>query len=163
MTDFSRIKNETLQTGSKSYQYVPLPALNALGYDVDRLPYAIRVLLEAALRQRDGLAITDDHIAALAGWNDPAMAGREVPFMPARIVMQDFTGVPAVADLAAMRSWLAEQGGDPAKVNPLIPVDLVIDHSVMVDEAGHPKAFAANIEHEFARNGERYRFLRWAQ
>lgn len=163
MTDFSRIGKETLHVGQQPYQYYPLHALSQLGFDVQRLPYSIRVLLEAALRQRDGLAITDEHIAALAGWNDPAMAGREIPFMPARIVLQDFTGVPAVADLAAMRSWLAQQGGDPAKVNPLIPVDLVIDHSVMVDEAGHPEAFASNIEHEFARNGERYRFLRWAQ
>lgn len=161
--DFSRIKPQTLSVAGKSYLYYPLSALKDMGYPIDRLPFSIRILLEAALRQRDGLSVTDEHIHVLADWANPANRGAEIPFKPSRIVLQDFTGVPAVADLAAMRSWLARQGGKPDQVNPLIPVDLVIDHSVMVDEAGHPGAFAANIEREFARNGERYRFLRWAQ
>ena len=160
---FASIKPETLSVGEKSYLFYPLSALRDWGYNIDQLPFSIRVLLEAALRQRDGQAITDAHIHALATWPESVKEQAEIPFKPARIVLQDFTGVPAVADLAAMRSWLAGQKMDPEKVNPLVPVDLVIDHSVMVDEAGHDQAFEANIRHEFKRNGERYRFLRWAQ
>ena len=160
---FTHIKPEKLNIDDQNYFYYPLVSLRAMGYEVDKLPLSIRVLLEAALRQRDGLAITDEHIHALASWPAAVKDQAEIPFKPARIVLQDFTGVPAVADLAAMRDWLAEQGMDPERVNPLVPVDLVIDHSVMVDEYGHPAAFAANIKHEFKRNGERYRFLRWAQ
>ncbi|MFH1568351.1 MAG: aconitate hydratase AcnA, partial [Gemmatimonadota bacterium] len=130
---------------------------------VSRLPYSIKILLEAALRQCDGFEITRQDVERIARWS-PETAGREeIPFKPARVVMQDFTGVPAVVDLAAMRDAMAELGGDPKKVNPQIPVDLVIDHSVQVDYYGLRKALELNAAREFARNGERYEFLRWGQ
>ena len=128
---------------------------------VSRLPYSIRILLEAALRQCDGFEITGDDVERIARWS-PETAGREeIPFKPARVVMQDFTGVPAVVDLAAMRDAMAELGGDPKAVNPRIPVDLVIDHSVQVDYYGLRRALELNAEREFGRNRERYEFLRW--
>ncbi|MEW6754052.1 MAG: aconitate hydratase AcnA [Candidatus Latescibacterota bacterium] len=130
---------------------------------VGRLPFSIKVLLEAALRQCDGFEITRDDVVRIARWS-PEVAGREeIPFKPGRVVMQDFTGVPAVVDLAAMRDAMVELGGDPKKVNPLIPVDLVIDHSVQVDYHGLQRALELNAEREFARNRERYEFLRWGQ
>jgi aconitate hydratase len=125
------------------------------------LPYVLRILLEDMLRHFDGSQVTEAHIRALAGWNGRSDA--VIPFLPARVLLQDFTGVPAVVDLAAMRTSLEEAGGDPGKVNPVIPVDLVVDHSVTVDCHGTPDALACNIRHEFERNAERYQFLRWAQ
>ena len=128
-----------------------------------RLPYSIKVLLEAALRQCDGFEITPEDVERIARWS-PQTAGREeIPFKPARVVMQDFTGVPAVVDLAAMRDAMVELGADPGKVNPLIPVDLVIDHSVQVDHYGLRRALELNAAREFERNKERYEFLRWGQ
>ncbi len=130
---------------------------------VSRLPFSIKILLEAALRQCDGFEITRDDVIRIARWS-PATAGREeIPFKPGRVVMQDFTGVPAVVDLATMRDAMVELGGDPDRVNPLIPVDLVIDHSVQVDHAGTSRALGQNAELEFSRNRERYEFLRWGQ
>ncbi len=129
---------------------------------IERLPFSIRILLEGALRQCDGLRVTDDDVRAIAGWKAQP-AEREIPFLPARVLLQDLTGVPAVADLAAMRSALHRAGADPAAINPARPVDLVIDHSVQVDVAGSPEAPAENLRLEFARNRERYSFLRWAQ
>ena len=130
---------------------------------ISRLPFSIKVLLESVLRNCDGALVTEQDVAALAGWNAKSPAAREVPFKPARVILQDFTGVPAVVDLAAMRSAMKRLGGDPAKINPLVPVDLVIDHSVQVDFFGNPQALERNAEIEFQRNRERYEFLRWGQ
>jgi aconitate hydratase len=130
---------------------------------ISRLPFSIRVLLEAVLRNCDGHLITEDDVRSLAAWTASAPTPREVPFKPARVILQDFTGVPAVVDLAAMRSAMQRLGGDPAKINPLVPVDLVIDHSVQVDVFGTPQALERNAEIEFQRNRERYEFLRWGQ
>ncbi len=131
--------------------------------NVDRLPYSIKVLLEAAIRQCDGFEITEDDVLRLARWNPAGVTPEEIPFKPARVILQDFTGVPAVVDLAALRSAMHRLGGDPAAINPQIPVDLVIDHSVQVDRAATPEALAENMRIEFQRNRERYEFLRWGQ
>lgn len=154
----------TLTVGGKSYVYYSLPALAEQGFGpVNRLPFSIRVLLEAAVRQYDGVAITEDHVKKLARWTEERDLNQEIPFKPARIILQDFTGVPAVADLAAMRDAMKALGKDPQQINPLIPVDLVIDHSVMIDAFGTKDALEQNMKLEFQRNAERYRFLRWAQ
>lgn len=152
-----------LNAGGKEYAYYDLPALSAQFGSIDRLPFSIKVLLEAAVRQFDGRAITEEHVKQIAGWAEGRDANKEIPFIPARIVLQDFTGVPVVVDLAAMRSAMKASGGDPKKINPLVPVDLVIDHSIMVDAFGSKEAEEYNTKVEFERNGERYRFLRWAQ
>jgi aconitate hydratase len=156
---------KTLDVGGKSYTYYSLPDASANGLgDISRLPYSMRVLLENLLRNEDGRSVKKADIAAVAAWgNDKGKAGVEIGFRPARVLMQDFTGVPAVVDLAAMRDGMTVLGGDPRKINPLVPVDLVIDHSVIVDEFGTPQAFARNVELEYARNGERYKFLKWGQ
>jgi len=130
---------------------------------ISRLPYSIKVLLESMLRNCDGALITEQDVATLAGWKASGPAAREVPFKPARVILQDFTGVPAIVDLAALRSAMERLGGNPAKINPLVPVDLVIDHSVQVDFFGNPQALERNAEVEFERNRERYEFLRWGQ
>ncbi|GIO67751.1 aconitate hydratase AcnA [Paenibacillus cookii] len=154
----------SLEVGGKTYRYYSLKALEEQGLgSISKLPFSIRVLLEAAVRQFDGRAITEEHIKQLAKWNEGVGRNKEIPFIPARIVLQDFTGVPVVVDLAAMRDTVKKAGGDPKKINPLVPVDLVIDHSVMVDAFGTPQALNYNMEVEFERNEERYRFLRWAQ
>ncbi|MCU6711902.1 aconitate hydratase AcnA [Paenibacillus sp. J5C_2022] len=153
----------TLQSGGKDYNYYRLNGLQEQGLgDVSKLPFSIKVLLEAAVRQFDGRAITPEHVKQLASWAS-GREDKEIPFIPARIVLQDFTGVPVVVDLAAMRDTVKKAGGDPKKINPLVPVDLVIDHSVMVDTFGSPDALEYNTKVEFERNEERYRFLRWAQ
>ena len=126
--------------------------------EVSRLPYSIKILLEAALRQCDGFEITREDVERIARWSPETAGKEEIPFKPARVVMQDFTGVPAVVDLAVMRDAVVELGGDPKEVNPLIPVDLVIDHSVQVDYYGLRKALEMNAEREFERNRERYEF-----
>ncbi len=154
----------TLSVDGRSYHYFSMPeAGKALGCDFARLPNSLKVLLENVLRFEDGRAYTTEDARAFAGWLEHAHSEREVPFRPARILMQDFTGVPAVVDLAAMRDGMLRLGGDPQKVNPLVPVDLVIDHSVMVDASGRPGAMSTNVELEYQRNGERYEFLRWGQ
>src|SRR5690606_37661850 len=130
---------------------------------LDRLPYAIRVLLENALRHAGHGLVDAGHVRAIAGWT-PATAGQaEIPFMPARVVLQDFTGVPCVVDLVAMRDAMAEMGGDPQRINPVVPCDLVIDHSVQVDHYGSHEAFKLNVALEFERNAERYQLLKFAQ
>ncbi len=152
---------QTLTAGGKEFHYFSLPkAAETIG-DISRLPVSLKVLLENVLRFEDGGATTVEDARAIAGWLKAATSAEEVPFRPSRILLQDFTGVPAVVDLAAMRDSIIKLGGSPDKVNPLIPVDLVIDHSVMVDIAGTENALHDNVELEFARNGERYRFLRW--
>jgi aconitate hydratase len=153
-----------LKVGSKSYDYFSLEAAGKAGLgDVSRLPFSLKVLLENLLRWEDGRTVTVDDVKALAAWLKDKRSDREIAYRPARVLMQDFTGVPAVVDLAAMRDAMVALGGDPTKINPLSPVDLVIDHSVMVDSFGSPKAFSDNVALEFERNGERYEFLRWGQ
>lgn len=149
----------------KEYVYFSLPKAEANGLKgVSRLPYSMKVLLENLLRFEDGQSVTKQHILAVAEWlNNKGLTETEIAYRPARVLMQDFTGVPAVVDLAAMRDAMVSLGGDPEKINPLVPVDLVIDHSVIVDEFGTPTAFARNVELEYERNGERYRFLKWGQ
>ena len=135
----------------------------SLGTSLQRRPYSIKVLLEAALRTCDGYQVTEDDVRRIAGWSPSAEAAHEIPFKPARVILQDFTGVPCVVDLAAMRDAVQRLGGDPKKINPLVPVDLVIDHSVQVDVFGNVIALVRNAEIEFERNRERYEFLRWGQ
>src|SRR6201996_9350920 len=150
----------TLGVGDRSYDIFRLDALQSQ-YDVARLPFSLKILLENLLRNEDGEAIRSQDLEALARWNAKAEPADEIAFTPARVIMQDFTGVPAVVDLAAMRDAMGSMGANPDKINPLNPVDLVIDHSVMVDHFGTPKAFEENVDREYERNGERYRFLRW--
>ncbi|WP_366555228.1 aconitate hydratase AcnA [Aquibaculum sediminis] len=153
----------TLDVKGQEYDYYSLEAAAEQIGDISRLPFSLKVLLENLLRFEDGKTVTVDDVKAVAGWLEKRRSSREIAYRPARVLMQDFTGVPAVVDLAAMREAMTKLGGDPQKINPLSPVDLVIDHSVMVDEYGNAKAFAQNVDHEFERNGERYAFLRWGQ
>jgi aconitate hydratase len=152
----------TLSVGDRGYEIYRLDALQAQ-HDVARLPFSLKILLENLLRNEDGETIRAEDVLALARWDARAQPSKEIAFTPARVVMQDFTGVPAVVDLAAMRDAMAAMGGDPAKINPLVPAELVIDHSVQVDEFGTRYAFDANAKLEFERNQERYAFLRWGQ
>jgi aconitate hydratase len=149
----------TLQVGDESYEIFRLDKVEGSA----RLPYSLKVLLENLLRTEDGANITADHIRALGGWDSQAQPSQEIQFTPARVIMQDFTGVPCVVDLATMREAVKELGGDPAKINPLAPAELVIDHSVIADKFGTNEAFAQNVELEYGRNKERYQFLRWGQ
>ncbi|AIB10635.1 aconitate hydratase [Azospirillum argentinense] len=154
----------SLSVGGKSYDYFSIKAAEDAGLgDLSRLPYSMKVLLENLLRFEDGRTVSTDDVKAVAQWLHDKRSDREIAYRPARVLMQDFTGVPAVCDLAAMREAMAALGGDPKKINPLVPVDLVIDHSVMVDYFGNPSAFEKNVELEFERNLERYAFLRWGQ
>ncbi|MCH8149167.1 MAG: aconitate hydratase, partial [Planctomycetes bacterium] len=154
----------TLSTAQGDLRIFKLSALRDAGLgDIDRLPFSIRVLLESVLRNVDGIRITEDDVKTVASWADGAAGVRETPFVPSRVLLQDFTGVPVVVDLAAMRDAMKRLGGDPKKINPLIPVDLVIDHSVQVDAFGSPDALGINADREFVRNQERYQFLRWGQ
>ncbi|MFJ2093538.1 aconitate hydratase AcnA [Streptomyces sp. NPDC087901] len=149
----------TLRVGDESYEIFKLDKVEGSA----RLPYSLKVLLENLLRTEDGANITADHIRALGGWDSQAQPSQEIQFTPARVIMQDFTGVPCVVDLATMREAVKELGGDPAKINPLAPAELVIDHSVIADKFGTSDAFAQNVELEYGRNKERYQFLRWGQ
>lgn len=151
----------SLTAGGKTYAYYSLERAGAELGDVSRLPFSMKVLLENLLRFEDGTTVTRDDLQAMADWLKERRIAREIQYRPARVLMQDFTGVPAVVDLAAMRDAMKNLGGDPQKINPLVPVHLVIDHSVMVDEFGTPQAFEENVELEYARNGERYQFLKW--
>jgi len=151
----------TFDVGGRSYDYYSLAKAAAQLGNVDRLPFSMKVLLENLLRFEDGVTVTVEDIQALVDWQVDRASTREIQYRPARVLMQDFTGVPAVVDLAAMRDAMTRLGGDPRKINPLVPVHLVIDHSVMVDEFGTPKAFEANVALEYQRNMERYQFLKW--
>jgi aconitate hydratase len=154
---------KTLDVSNKTYHYFSLPdAAKTLG-DLDKLPMSLKVLLENLLRWEDGKTVTGEDLKSIAAWLTERKSDREIQYRPARVLMQDFTGVPAVVDLAAMRAAVAKAGGDPQRINPLSPVDLVIDHSVMVDKFGDDKAFGENVDIEMQRNGERYAFLRWGQ
>ncbi|WP_166848306.1 aconitate hydratase AcnA [Isoptericola sp. BMS4] len=149
----------TLEVGGKSYEIFRLSAVEG----AERLPYSLKILAENLLRTEDGANITADHVRALASWDPDAHPDTEIQFTPARVIMQDFTGVPCVVDLATMREAVAELGGDPKRINPLSPAEMVIDHSVQIDVAGRADAFARNVEFEYERNHERYKFLRWGQ
>jgi aconitate hydratase len=151
----------TLSAGGRTYETFSLPAI--AGQDVDRLPFSLKILLENLLRFEDGVNVTRADIEALLRWDAKAAPSHEIAFTPARVIMQDFTGVPAIVDLAAMREAMVKLGGDPDEINPLAPAELVIDHSVQVDEYGTADSLARNNAIEFARNGERYAFLRWGQ
>ncbi|WP_199092173.1 aconitate hydratase AcnA [Bosea sp. ASV33] len=156
---------KTLTAGGKTYTYYSLPDAEKNGLPgISKLPFSMKVLLENLLQFEDGRSVTKADIEGFVAWlDDKGTAGKEIGFRPARVLMQDFTGVPAVVDLAAMRDGVKALGGDPQKINPLVPVDLVIDHSVIVDEFGTPKALAQNVELEYERNAERYKFLKWGQ
>jgi aconitate hydratase len=155
---------KTLKTAHGSYDFFSLKELEKQGLgQVSRLPFSMKVLLESALRNLDGVAFTTDHVKAIAAWNPTDKERQEIPYKPARVVLQDFTGVPAVVDLAAMRDAMKRLGGDPNKINPIVPCDLVIDHSVQVDYFGRDDALKLNEELEFTRNKERYEFLKWGQ
>ncbi|MEM9380356.1 MAG: aconitate hydratase AcnA [Planctomycetota bacterium] len=153
----------SFEVGGQSHKIARLTALSDAGHDIARLPFALRVLLENLLRHEDGVSVTRSDIEALVGWQPSAKPSVEIAYRPARVLMQDFTGVPAVVDLAAMRDAMVELGGDPTKINPLQPAELVIDHSVQVDAFGTPTSLDENLALEFERNGERYAFLKWGQ
>src|ERR671912_1228064 len=150
---------QALRVGSDTYQIFRLDAVAGS----DELPYSLKILLENLLRTEDGANITADHIRTLGSWDPTADPSEEIQFTPARVIMQDFTGVPCVVDLATMREAMADLGGDATKINPLAPAELVIDHSVIADVFGTPEAFERNVEIEYGRNRERYQFLRWGQ
>ncbi len=152
----------SLEVSGREYEIHRLDALQDR-FDVARLPYSLKVLLENALRLEDGESVTDKDVETIATWDAKAEPSLEIPFQPARVLMQDFTGVPAVVDLAAMRDAMDDLGSDATKINPLVPVDLVIDHSVQVDAFGNERAFAINADRDYERNEERYAFLRWGQ
>jgi aconitate hydratase len=155
---------QSFELDGKRYNYYQLSALEEAGVgNVSKLPYSIKVLLESVLRQQDGRVITKEHVENLAKWGTDEVKDIDVPFKPSRVILQDFTGVPAVVDLASLRKAMADMGGDPDKINPLKPVDLVIDHSVQVDKYGNQSALGENMKLEFERNAERYQFLSWAQ
>ena len=159
--DIFKIK-QNLEVNGKTLTYYSLPELQKQGYAIDKLPFSIRILLENALRNYDGFAVTRENIETILNWQ-PKASDKDIPFKPARVLMQDFTGVPAVVDIAALRAEVARQGGDPETINPLIPVDLIIDHSVQVDYFGTKYSYSRNIDEEYRRNKERYQFLKWAQ
>ena len=149
----------SLSVGEQSYEIFRLDAVEG----AESLPYSLKILLENLLRTEDGANITADDIRALASWDPTAEPSKEIQFTPARVIMQDFTGVPCVVDLATMREAMAEMGGDATKINPLAPAELVIDHSVIADVFGTADSFLRNVEIEYGRNKERYQFLRWGQ
>src|SRR4030081_3749487 len=153
-----------LKVGTKSYIYYSLPTAEKNGLKgISRLPFSMKVLLENLLRNEDGRTVTKEDLQGVAQWLKTKTSEREVAFRPARVLMQDFTGVPAVVDLAAMRDAMKKLGGDPKKINPLVPVDLVIDHSVIINYAGSNASFKKNVEEEYKQNQERYEFLKWGQ
>jgi aconitate hydratase len=160
-TDIFHVK-KTLQLADGVYSYYSLPELKKQGFAIEKLPFSIRILLENALRNYDGFAVTKENIESLLNWS-PKSSDQDIPFKPTRVLMQDFTGVPAIVDIAAFRSEIARKGKDPKTINPLIPVDLVIDHSVQVDYFGTEFSFKRNMDEEYHRNQERYQFLKWAQ
>ncbi|MDQ6749248.1 MAG: aconitase family protein, partial [Actinomycetota bacterium] len=162
MSDNSFNARATLKAGVRDFEIFRLDALQA-DFDVARLPFSLKILLENLLRTEDGTSVRRHDIEALASWDHAAEPSREIAFSPARVLMQDFTGVPAVVDLATMREAVVELGGDATKINPLAPAELVIDHSVIADLFGTPDSFTRNVELEYERNIERYVFLRWGQ
>src|SRR5690625_4736077 len=163
MSQDSFQSRDTLRVGDSSYEIFRLDRVAGDGVHVDNLPFSLKVLLEALLRREDGVMVRKEDILALASWDPHAEPSKEIQFTPARVIMQDFTGVPCVVDLATMREAMAGLGGDPDKINPLSPAEMVIDHSVIAEVFGTPEAFERNVEIEYERNNERYKFLRWGQ
>src|SRR5690242_5361563 len=165
MTSLDSFKcRKILKVGTKSYVHYSLPTAEKNGLrGISRLPFSLKVLLENMLRHEDGRSVAKEDIQAFAQWLRTKTSDREIPFRPARVLMQDFTGVPAVVDLAAMRDAMKKLGGDPKKINPLVPVDLVCDHSVAVNFFGSASALKKNVDEEYRQNGERYEFLKWSQ
>src|SRR5476651_891882 len=165
MSNVDSFKTRTpLSVGDRTFQIFSLPALERAGFpEIARLPFSLKILLENLLRHEDGRFVKPADVESLARWDVKSTVQKEISFAPARVLLQDFTGVPAVVDLAAMRDGIARLGGDPNRVNPLQPVELVIDHSVQVDYFGQANAFQLNADLEFSRNRERYAFLRWGQ
>src|SRR6266852_7892474 len=165
MTSLDSFKcQKTLKVGGKTYVYYSLPAAEKNGLKgISKLPYSMKVLLENLLRNEDDRTVKKTDIMAVSKWLKKRALEHEIAFRPARVLMQDFTGVPAIVDLAAMRDAMQALGGDPEEINPLLPSDLVIDHSVQVDEFANARAFLRNVELEVERNRERYAFLRWGQ
>jgi len=159
MTANSFGSRATIEAGGASHEIYRLDAVAGS----ENLPYSLKILLENLLRNEDGVNVTTEHISALASWDAKKEPDTEIQFTPARVILQDLTGVPAVVDLAAMREAMQELGGDATKINPLIPAELVIDHSVVADVFGRPDAFEKNVQLEFQRNRERFQFLRWGQ
>ncbi|MGB8857234.1 MAG: aconitase family protein, partial [Burkholderiales bacterium] len=158
---FNSLQTFKMQSSANG-KFYSLPALEQAGLGkISRLPVSIRIVLEAVLRNCDGKKVTEAHIRELAAWKPNALRTDEIPFVVARVVLQDFTGVPLLADLAAMRNVASKMGKDPKTIEPLVPVDLVVDHSVMIDEYGKPDALRFNMEREFERNTERYQFMKW--
>ncbi|MBL8939495.1 MAG: aconitate hydratase, partial [Archangium sp.] len=164
MAQIDTFKTRTkLTVGGVPYDTFSLKLLAKQFPSIEKLPFSLKVLLENLLRTEDGRVVKSDHVEALTKWNPKAEPDTEISFTPARVLLQDFTGVPVVVDLAVMREALASMGGNPQKVNPLCPLDLVIDHSVMIDKFGSKSAFSENVDIEFERNTERYAFLKWGQ
>lgn len=159
--DYLGIKKD-LEVNGKKLTYYSLKSLEEKGHQISSLPFCIRILLENILRSYDGYVVTREHVDTILNWK-PKPAEKEIPFMPARVLMQDFTGVPAIVDIASLRAEMVRKGKDPSRINPLIPVDLIIDHSVQVDYFGNKDAYTRNVDREYERNSERYRFLKWAQ
>src|SRR5579885_2452768 len=153
----------TFRSGGNEYEIYRLDALQKQGLGISHLPFSLRILLENLLRNEDGIGVLKDDVLALAKWEPKAEPSKEIAFTPARVILQDFTGVPCVVDLAAMRDAMANLGGDPKRINPLQPVELVIDHSVQTDAFGRADAILINRDLEFERNRERYAFLKWGQ
>ena len=153
MVSKSLTNKKTLSMNGKKYTYYDISSLEQAGWDISRLPYTLRILLECALRNYDGKLVTKEHIERIASWSGKG-TDQEIPFIPSRIILQDFTGVPVVVDMAAMRAKMDEMGGDAGKINPLVPVDLVIDHSVIVDSFGSRESLKYNVDREFERNIE---------
>ena len=155
---------KTLEVNGKTIQYYDIRQLSAQGIaDVSRLPYSIKILVENLLRKLDGRVVKEEDLKAIANWQPTYDAPVEIPYHPARVLMQDFTGVPAVVDLAVMRDAVRDLGGDPRKINPLVPTELIVDHSIQVDYYGTPDCLKKNVAKEYERNGERYKLLKWAQ
>ena len=146
-----------LTVNGKNFDYYSLEELSNQGYDIEKLPFSIRILLENAVRNYDGFSVTKENVETLLNWK-PEGGDQDIPFKPARVLMQDFTGVPAVVDIAALRAEVARKGGNPESINPLVPVDLIIDHSVQVDYFGTDYSYQRNMEEEYKRNMERYQF-----
>jgi aconitate hydratase len=162
MTNLPYDIKDNLHTGMGDFSFFSLEKLEKLGYPVSHLPFSIRILLENAIRNYDGFGIKKENIETILNW-EPGPSTRDIPFKPARVLMQDFTGVPAVVDLASLRAAMSAKGKDPDRISPLIPVDLVIDHSVQVDYFGTGSSYHRNVEKEYERNIERYQFLKWAR
>src|SRR5690554_3598157 len=161
LQDIYNIKKQ-LQTSKGKFNYWSLEELQNQGHAIDKLPFSIRVLLENVLRNFDDFAVTRENVETLLNWK-PESSEKDIPYKPSRVLMQDFTGVPAVVDIASLRAEAVRKGKDAQKINPLIPVDLVIDHSVQVDYFGTNYSYKKNVDMEYERNGERYKFLKWAQ